>query len=357
VSAGDRSSELPCLAFLHCPPTSTPLTLDLVSAGKGDPKDIERLGEALRGKAAYARPADIMRSLRNRNLTAAGAAACIFGSHADTHDACIISFVRKDIPAPVPALGLSRSGSNLLEGFLAEGNPRVTLEVSGDTVPSRSGNLVATLHGRTSLPEIVVGGHLDSYDLCEGALDNGAGVALILETARIFSTLPQPLRTLRFALFTGEEVSSTGSRRWVAEALREPGQVGLFVNVDMPVEGGVPGVLSGLGTGDAAVWDRMGKELGRRIPVRPADDRFSDHVSFAERGVPCFWLRAQNTGSRGPARIEHTTLDTADRVDPFELQDATSLAARLLLRFAEAETLPFQQPMPSPLRPVSNPAA
>jgi acetylornithine deacetylase/succinyl-diaminopimelate desuccinylase-like protein len=346
VTVNRDTINLTCEAFAFAPATSAPLGLDLVDAGLGDPGDVERLKGDLEGCAAYCRPDDEMRSRRHARLTEAGAKACVFGSHLD-HDGCIISMVRKTKAPSVPAIGLNHEATVLLESAMARGDARVTLEVSGETVPSASGNLVAVVPGRSDLPQIVVGGHLDTFDISEGALDNGAGVALICELARLFALIPAPLRTVRFVLFTGEEVSCTGSRRYVEDYVKDPKSVGLFFNVDMPVEGGVPGILtSGWKTGNG-YWKSLADELGHPFPVAEVPPRYSDHAPFAALGVPCLWTRAFRTGMRGPAAIEHTSLDTADKVDMLELKEAAMLTGRILLSLADAPSLPVCHQPPS----------
>jgi hypothetical protein len=336
--------DLSCLAFAYSPPTSAPLELPLIHAGKGDPEDVEALGDALSGCAAYARPDDVMRSRRGRRLTEHGAHACVFGSHVDHHDGCIVSVVREADGGSVPTVGLNRTATAAVEEALARGPARIRLEVEGETVPATSGNLEAVLPGRSSLPEIVMGAHLDTFDLCEGASDNGAGAALVLETARLFSVLPPPLRTIRFVFFTGEEVFTLGSRRYVAERVADPETVALFFNVDVPAGGGVPGILRTGWSGGEGYWEKTAASLGRRFPVRDVPARFSDHASFANRGIPCLWVQAVHPGTRGPAEFDHTVLDTTDKVDLAELREATDLASRVLLRLANAETLPVSRP-------------
>ncbi|MHC4777957.1 MAG: M28 family peptidase, partial [Planctomycetota bacterium] len=330
-------------AFAFSPPTDSPLELDLLHVGKGDPEDVERLEGQVEGRATYARPVDVMRSRKAKNLAKHGAKASLFASHVDHHDGCIISVVHSGDVPPVPTIGLNKTATGIVEEALSKGPSRIRVEVSGETAPSNSGNLIASIEGSSSLPEIVIGGHLDSYDLCEAAMDNGAGAVLILELARIFSALPPPMRTLRFVFFTGEEIATTGSKRYVKDRVTDPEKLGFFFNVDVPVEGGIPSILKTNWESDPAYWKALAEELGHRFPVVDVPPRFSDHAPFANAGVPCIWVQATNTGVRGPASYEHTMLDTTEKVDILELREATMLAARILLRLANSETLPLPE--------------
>lgn len=76
------------------------------------------------------------------------------------------------------------------------------------------------------------------------------------------------------------------------------------------------------------------------FPIAEAGSRFSDHSVFMERGVPSLWLRAFEPGTRGPAFVEHTPLDTADKVDLAELRAAVRTALRILVHLAESDDLP-----------------
>src|SRR5258708_24120461 len=106
-----------------------------------------------------------------------------------------------------------------------EGSPRprtrVEIEVSNKFIPGPLTiyNTVGEIRGSEKPDEVVVvGAHLDSWDLGQGALDNGTGVAVVLETARQLAKLPTPpKRTIRFILFTGEEQGLLGSNAYVKD--------------------------------------------------------------------------------------------------------------------------------------------
>jgi hypothetical protein len=130
----------------------------------------------------------------------------------------------------------------------------------------------------------------------------------------------------------------------VRETLADPDGVGLYFNVDVPAAGGVPGILKTRWNGEAGYWDRLAASLGRRFPLKDVPSRYSDQASFADRGIPCLWIHATDPGSRGPTGFDHTVLDTAEKVDAAEWREATELSARILLRLANAETLPVSRP-------------
>lgn len=127
---------------------------------------------------------------------------------------------RQNIPA-IPAAALSTRAANRLASLLKEkGAVRVNLQLSAKRLPDvESFNVVGELRGAKFPDEvIVVGGHLDSWDLGVGAHDDGAGVVQSLETLRAIKALEvkgiKPQRTLRAVFFTAEEFGGFGGKEY-----------------------------------------------------------------------------------------------------------------------------------------------
>src|ERR1051326_9003324 len=119
-----------------------------------------------------------------------------------------------DAPYALPAAVVSREQAGRLARLAAHGDVRVRLRLANKTGgPFQSRNVVAEIKGRERPDEIVLlGAHLDSWDLGTGADDNGANAALVIDAARAIHELKlKPRRTIRFVLFTGEEQGMWGS--------------------------------------------------------------------------------------------------------------------------------------------------
>lgn len=130
----------------------------------------------------------------------------------------------KDFAMPVGAL--AREDQGQIERYLLEGKTvrvRVNLQNQFTSGPVESANVVGEIPGREHPEEIVVvGGHLDSWDLSEGTTDNGTGVAATLAAAdAIVKSGARPRRTIRFVLFTGEEQGLCGSLAYVKQHAAE----------------------------------------------------------------------------------------------------------------------------------------
>jgi len=125
--------------------------------------------------------------------------------------------------APVPAAIISREHAERLARLAEHTAVRVRLAMTNKTAPSyESKNVIAEIPGRESDEIVLIGAHLDSWDLGTGAEDNGVNVALVIDLARAFHDLGiVPRRTLRFALFTGEEQGMLGSEAYVARHKNE----------------------------------------------------------------------------------------------------------------------------------------
>ncbi len=224
---------------------------------------------------------------------------------------------------------------------------RITIDVKFDT-NHQPANLVAELPGREKPDEVVMfGGPLDSWHTATGATDNGSGAAAAMEAMRILATLKLPTRrTIRLALWSGEEQGRLGSRAWVTAHLGtrqnptpdNPGLVAYF-NLDWG-PGKIRGVYLDGRTGEAAALQPLLTGLADlgAATISPNNIGASDHVSFEEAGVPGFaFIRDFMEARGGP---NHTNMDVYDRLLPGDLKQAAVVTATLLYELAQ-QTQPF----------------
>jgi hypothetical protein len=138
---------------------------------------------------------------------------------------------------PIPAVCVGREDGLALRDQLAKGKlfSHITMNNFSGMIKAR--NVVATIPGK-SIPneKIVIGGHLDSWDLATGAIDNGIGSFSVLDMARTFIKLKlNPARTVEFVMFMGEEEGLLGSRAYVKDAIKNKtiDQIRYMLNYDM----------------------------------------------------------------------------------------------------------------------------
>lgn len=338
---------------------STPeggLEAPVVDVGRGDEAGYAAAGAALRGSWALVHT-EPMRSLDDlfkeylvtpgifERARKAGAAGVLWMSNRTgkllyRHNASVNGSL-----SPLPGAVVEREGALRLARLLAAGQPaRVRLWLASDfrrDVPTQ--NVVAEVRGRERPEEIIIlGAHLDSWDLGRGALDNGSNVALVLDVARQMMALARegqrPRRTVRFTLYGGEEAALWGSfaeaRALRAELDRVKAQI-----------------IYDIGTGRTT-----GFSLGGRNDLRPAveaalkpvaglgpfthtADAFigTDNYDYLVEGIPTFVANQEG----GPYLPDyHAESDTFDKVDARELKANAAIAAALAWGLADAASAP-----------------
>lgn len=220
---------LPIVSFALVPSTPGTVEAPLVYAGPGRRADFDRLGARAKGAIAlvHSNPMTSFEDLFAEYLAApetmraaadTGVAALLFLS-TRPRDLLYRHTVTWGTLAPIPMAQVAREPGLRLRRLLAAGRDlRVSLELKNRVGgPWRPQNVVAEIRGSELPDEIVlIGAHLDSWDLGTGALDNGVNCALVVEVARALVAAGRPRRTVRLVLFTGEETGLLGSRGYVA---------------------------------------------------------------------------------------------------------------------------------------------
>lgn len=231
-------------------------------------------------------------------------------------------------------------------------NPSISLTIGncarGAWREISSANLLAELPGsEPAAGQILVSAHLDAWNLGQGALDNGAGVCVLLETARLLSARLARSRatglerTIRFVLFTGEELGLEGSRAYLTRVEKgEESPPDLVLNLEMCES--PAGFVIHSGRALAPLLNRLvleHRDLGLDLGVVERLDLYSDHMPFLLAGYPSFTL-AYHRGEKARERI-HTVYDRLDAVDPEGLARSAELVSAALWALAhEAPPIP-----------------
>lgn len=227
------------------------------------------------------------------------------------------------------------------EGTSASPRTRIEIDVSNKFIPGPLSiyNTVGEIRGSEKPDEVVViGAHLDSWDLGQGTLDNGTGVAVVLETARQLAKSPNPpKRTIRFILFTGEEQGLLGSAAYVKEHKAEMPKISACLIHDTGT-----GKITGMGwtrrdelkpviESEFAVLKELGVEqlVGFTFPG-------SDHVPFERAGVPSCMFNQEVAGYR---IAHHTSADTLDLAREPDLIQGAQVMAVTALRIANRDEM------------------
>jgi carboxypeptidase Q len=237
---------------------------------------------------------------------------------------------------------------------------KVELDVAASFHDATDGvNVVGEIPGGKKKDEVVMlGAHLDSWHSGTGATDNAAGCAVALEAMRILKVLNLPMdRTVRVALWSGEEQGLFGSRGYVKEHFGDPvtmalkpehAKVAAYFNVDNGT-GKIRGVYL---QGNDMVrpifesWLAPFRDLGATtLTIR--NTAGTDHQSFDDLGLPGFQF-IQDPLDYG-SRTHHSNLDVYDHIVPADLMQASAILAAFVYDAAtRAEMLP-RKPLPKPL--------
>ena len=264
-----------------------------------------------------------------------------------------------------PAMVMLSSDDYLRLQRLAESGIKVELEADVKTkffTHDLNGyNVVAEIPGSdpTLKDELVMlGGHLDSWHGATGATDNAAGCAVMMEAVRILkATGVQPRRTIRIALWSGEEQGLFGSRNYVKNHFADPAKMELkpdhskvsaYFNLDNG-SGKIRGVyLQGNKNAGTVFeqWLAPFKEMGAST-ITINNTGGTDHLAFDAVGIPGFQFIQDEL--EYDTRTHHTNMDTYDHLVPDDLKQAAIIVATFVYNAAQRDEKIPRKELPKPV--------
>jgi carboxypeptidase Q len=345
-----------------------PILTNFVRKDRPQPSDpnYEPMSAAYATSAGRGRgPAPVGETAQQRSqrvtaaMKAAGAAVILKPSTGE-HGTVFVTG-RDEGPGAVPSVTLSAEHYNMIARYLQQ-NVAVKLRVNVQTKfydadGGNAYNVIAELPGTDPVLKdevVMIGAHIDSWHTGVGATDNADGTTTVMEAMRILKTIDaHPRRTIRVALWGGEEQGLLGSKAWVTQHLAGPANAAardkfdVYYNIDN-------------GTGKIYGWYLQGQEEVRPIfdswlePLKSIGGRrnvsepvgSTDHLSFTDVGVPGF-NPIQDYGNYD-IRTHHTNMDTNDRLDVNDIREAAIVMATFAYQSANADRkLPRPAPTPS----------
>jgi carboxypeptidase Q len=275
---------------------------------------------------------------QNRLLQQAGAGAVLRPSRGE-HGTVFVLGNRNTPADAVPSLILAAEHYNLLVRLLQAGEPvrlRVGVDAEYHEADPTSHNVIAELPGTDPAighEVVLLGAHLDSWHAGAGAADNADGVAVAMEALRILAAIgAAPRRTIRVALWGGEEQGLLGSRAYVERHLAGDANraahdaLSVYLNDDP-------------GSGPTYGWYMEGNDAAKSIfdawlePLRDLGVRrnviegipSTDHLSFTRVGIPGFTAIKDYTDY--DTRMHHTNADLPERIREDDLRQAAVVLA------------------------------
>jgi len=246
-------------------------------------------------------------------------------------------------PAGIPAAAVASEDADLIVHLASQGRVRMHLTLTPQKLPDETGyNVIADLKG-SDHPEqiVVVSGHLDSWDLGTGAIDDAAGVVMAMETAEILQRLHlRPARTLRVIAWMDEETGGSGSKAYGAEysvdfphymaAIESDSGAAHPLGFDIRAATAAIEALRPVQT----VLQSIGATILQPTTYPPG----ADIAGMSEAGVPTLGVMQDG---RTYFNYHHTAADTLDKIVPGELRE--NAAAMAVMGYALAN---MKDPLP-----------
>lgn len=244
----------------------------------------------------------------------------------------------------IPAVCIGIEDGMALKARVKTGRQYASIQLTNFSGMIKARNVIATIKGR-SLPneKIVAGGHLDSWDLATGAIDNGIGSFSVLDMARTFKALNlQPERTVEFVLFMGEEEGLLGSKAYVKQSIKDKSidQLRFMLNYDMTND---PKGYSATTDQSKALFQSIGA-IAKNIDTsfsnifRSGAGLHSDHQPFMLQGVPTGGAAGGKLpNNAGPCY--HADCDDFKLVDEKGMQNTVRFNAMLIYGLADAKEI------------------
>ncbi len=244
----------------------------------------------------------------------------------------------------IPAVCIGKEDGLALREKLKTEKLATRIQLTNFSGMIKARNVIATIPGKTKPNEkIVVGGHLDSWDLATGAIDNGIGSFSVLDMARTFKALNlQPERTIEFVMFMGEEEGLLGSKSYVREALKDKSidRIRFMLNYDMTND---PKGYTATTDASKSLFQAIGGiaqsiDTSFKNTFRAGAGLHSDHQPFMLHGVP--------TGGAGGGSLPnnagpcyHADCDNFSLVDEKGMKNTVRFNAMLVYGLADASLI------------------
>ncbi len=245
---------------------------------------------------------------------------------------------------PIPAVCIGKEDGLQLRAKLATGKLYSHITMTNFSGLIKARNVIATIKGKTMPNEkVVVGGHLDSWDLATGAIDNGIGSFSVLDMARTFKALNlQPARTVEFIMFMGEEEGLLGSKAYVDFAVKDKSidQLRYMLNYDMTND---PKGYSTTAEDSKELFQSIGN-IARTMDTsfknifRSGAGLHSDHQPFMLHGVPTGGGAGGGLpNNAGPCY--HADCDVFTLVDEMGMKNTVRFSSMLLYGIADSKEI------------------
>ncbi len=362
VSIGDlskRNYETYSAVSLAHSPVSADIDLEIIDMGNGLEADYAAKPGAVKGKIALVYigilpgspqgTKNLHRSEKTSLATENGAAGIIIINQVDGGVLLTGTASVDGKLIAIPAVCIGKEDGMALKETLKSRKKRAHITMSNTSNEIKARDVIATIRGSEFPDEkILVGGHLDSWDLATGAIDNGIGSFAVLDMARTFKALDlKPKRTVEFIMFMGEEQGLLGSRAYVNDAVAN----GTIDNIKYVMNQDMSGNPVGFNAGGRPEAEAFFKQVGADIMAVDSTTfknrnsngagLHSDHQPFMLQGIP--YISANSNLDRSIYGCYHSDCDDFNLVNEEHIRNNVRFSSMMLYALADADTLPAQK--------------
>lgn len=246
---------------------------------------------------------------------------------------------------PIPAVCIGKEDGMALKESLKTSKAVAKIEMTNNSDIIKARNVIATLTG-SQIPqeEIVLGGHLDSWDLATGAIDNGIGSFAVLDIARAFKANDlNPKRTVKFVMFMGEEQGLLGSKYMVGQAIENNTMDNIKYMMNLDMSGNPIGINAGGKLDDEEFFKDLGAAIQQQDTIYKntftnSSGLHSDHQPFMLEGVPI--LSVNSNLERSIYDCYHSDCDDFNLVNKDHMTNTARFGTMMLYSLAQASKLP-----------------
>ena len=352
-----NNQSIKAVALAHSP-ANVNLSGELIDLGNGLEEDYKKIGDKVKGNIVFAALGlldgtskeieNLHRSEKTALAEKYGAKGIILfnrpaGGILLTGTASVTGEIIK-----IPAINISLEDGLKIKENLTKGKEIAKIKMKNDVGQMKGRNIIAKKIG-SQLPneKIVLGGHLDSWDLATGAIDNGVGSFSVMDIARTYKKLNlQNDRTIEFVLFMGEEVGLVGSKHYVNQALKDGSinQIKAMSNMDMTTN---PKSYYSTMESNLPILTDYANDVQKVIPdfklkTFASVDLHSDHQPFMLQGIPIIGL-SDSQFTKGALNCYHANCDTFDYVEEVGLKNNVILETYLLYRLSNLNEIPSKR--------------
>ena len=342
-----KNEELvfPAISLVLAPSTSgETIEVNLLDGQGGSETELNRIKNKIPGKALMIHSGEteegwLHRRIKYANAYEYGAKVFIFANH-NSGQLFPTGSVRSNRIGEIPAIGVSNESYEHIRELLKQDELLIAkIYITNQTPKLTSKHIIWEIPGKVKDEVIVIGGHYDGHDIAQGATDNAASIAAILEISKLMTEFNYvPERTIRFIAFGVEEFGVVGSTIYVDNA--DLSNVVAMINLDGLI-GHIPKHIPCSGIEDLfLVIDNLKDDLLYEPRISKSIITASDNYPFFLKGIPNVCVFGEKPDPSVGRGYGHTSADTFDKISKLDAKISTAFVFVFIDVFSKMKEMP-----------------